>query len=196
MDELWELAWSARKRGRYATALAAARRCMEAAATSADRLAGSLRQVQLLAEVRRFSEAEQVLDEVVQEASGISDAKFQYALHVVRGEVCQEKGDYVDAEAFFRKAFDHRGNHTAPLIRLGGALWRQGKLAEAEAAYREATTVEGDVDEAFENLGYVLRAQERNEDALAALHESLRRDPGNRRVREAIEDIEAAIAMA
>ena len=195
MDELWELMWSARKRGQYATALAAARRYVDGA-TQADRLAGCLRLVQLLAEMKRFSAAERVLDEVLKEASSLADFKFDYLVHVIRGELCKEKGDYADAEAFFRKACDYRGEHTAPLIHLGGALWRQGKLAEAEAAYREATAVQGDVDEAFANLGYVLRAQEKNEEALAALHESLRRDPDNRRVREAIEDIEAAMAMA
>jgi len=194
MDELWELAWSAWKRGRYATALAAARRYVGGAAPE-NRLEGSLLLVKLLAEVKRFSAAEQVLDGVLEEASGIADPDFQYAVHVVRGELCKEKGDYVGAEAFFRKACDYSGEHTAPLIHLGGTLWYQGKLAEAEAAYRRATTVDGDVDEAFENLGYVLRAQERNEEALAALRESLTRDPGNRRVRRAIEDLEAALAM-
>jgi len=85
---------------------------------------------------------------------------------------------------------------TIPFSSLAGVLWWQGRLAEAENVYREATSLPGSPDEAQANLGYILLAQERNEEALAALREAERMDPRDRRVRRTIADLEEALALA
>jgi tetratricopeptide (TPR) repeat protein len=192
MEELWELASRAARAGRFATALAAYRRLL---ADDEFELPARLSLVELLARLGRHEESKAMLHQFDALASKDVDDRQRSSRLVEEGRACQARGDFSRAETLFRRAAEVR-RHTAPLIFLGGALWRQGKLDEAEATYRLASTVEGDVDEALEDLGYLLRAQERNEEALATLRKALELDPGHRRIAAAIRDIEDALANA
>lgn len=194
MKNVWRLALRAERRGDFATALVAYRRLLyDKKFEQSARLALA----QLLARLGRHDESKAMLDDFDASAprlAGEADDLGRYVRLTTEGEAHHSRGDYAAAAEAFRKAAEVR-RHTAPLIFLGRALWRQGKLQEAEATYRRASTVEGDVDEALENLGYLLRAQERNEEALATLRRAHDLDPGSRRIVAAIEDLEEAIAM-
>jgi tetratricopeptide (TPR) repeat protein len=194
MKDLWRLALRAERRRDYATALVAYRRLVH---DRGFQQSARLSLAQVLAHLGRHDESKALLDDFdasLPALAGEAGERSRYLRLTIEGEIHQSRGDFAAAAETFRKAAEVR-HHTAPLIFLGGALWRQGKLDEAEATYRRATTVEGDVDEALENLGYLLRAQERNEEALATLRQAHELDPRSRRIAAAIEDLEDAIAM-
>ncbi|HEY2155653.1 MAG TPA: tetratricopeptide repeat protein, partial [Isosphaeraceae bacterium] len=72
------------------------------------------------------------------------------------------RGDYEHAAAWYQRAIDAAPDHASGYIFLGAALALQGRLDEAEGAHRAATDcARGCIDEAYLNLGLVLRAQER-----------------------------------
>jgi tetratricopeptide (TPR) repeat protein len=76
-------------------------------------------------------------------------------------------------------------------VYFGAVLARSGRLRDAEGVHRRATGCRaGCIDEAFLNLGLVLRAQERFEEAAGCLREALRRGPQYRAAREALRDVE------
>lgn len=72
---------------------------------------------------------------------------------------------------------------------------RDGRLAEAEEAHRKATSLRGDVDEAFLNLGLVLRAQGRFEEAAEAFECALAICAKYEEASEALADVREAIAL-
>ena len=73
----------------------------------------------------------------------------------------------------------------------------KGRLREAERAHRAATRCpEGCIDEAYLNLGLVLRAQERFEEASRCLREAIRLDPKYRVAREELRDVEGMLELA
>lgn len=82
------------------------------------------------------------------------------------------------------------------MIYLGLTLALQGRLRDAERVHRSATQcLEGCIDEAFYNLGLVLRAQERYQEAAECFREAIRRDPKYRIARRALRDVELADKM-
>jgi len=192
MKDLWRLARNAERAERYAVALVAFRRLVSDEEFG---FAARLYLVDVLAHLGRHDDSKAMLEELDALAPKEADTRRAYARLVVEGKACQARGDFAGAAAVFRRAAEVF-RHTAPLIHLGGTLWHQGNLDDAEAAYRLASSAEGDVDEALENLGYLLRARERNEEALTTLRRALELDPANKRVAAAIKDIEEAIAMA
>ena len=112
------------------------------------------------------------------------------------GQLCREQGEYDRAGEWFQRAIDAAPTDAAGRIYLGAVLAKQGRLAEAEAVHRGATEdcYEGCIDEAFLNLGFVLRAQERFEEARAAFLEALHIDPGYEYARHALRDVERCLA--
>jgi tetratricopeptide (TPR) repeat protein len=81
-------------------------------------------------------------------------------------------------------------------IFAGALLARLGRLEEAEAMHRAGTGfVEGAVDEAWYNLGLVLRGQERHAEAAAAFERAVALDPADREYRRALDDMRAALAL-
>ena len=82
-------------------------------------------------------------------------------------------------------------------IFLGGVLATQGRLHDAEEVHRLAiASVEGCIDEAYLNLGLVLRAQERFPEAADCFREAIRLDPEYRAARRALRDVERGIKWA
>ena len=82
------------------------------------------------------------------------------------GHLNKARGEFWGAAAWYGQAIksvpDEAGGH----IGLGDILARFGRLQEAEAAHRAATFCsKGRRDEAYLNLGLVLRAQQRYKEA-------------------------------
>ena len=139
-----------------------------------DHHSGRLLQGVMLYELARYDEAEaklrQTLNDFPQE--GLDH------LYVHLGHLFQARGDYELAEEHFRVAIQLAPDHAGRHIFLGALLAIKGRLDEAEAVHRQATRcAKGDIDEAYLNLGYVLRAQERYDEALECFEKSLSLTP-------------------
>jgi tetratricopeptide (TPR) repeat protein len=107
----------------------------------------------------------------------------------------KSRGDYAQAASWYRCSIESAPDHASGYIYLGGALARQGRPDEAEGAYREATgCLRGCIDEAYLNLGFVLRAQERLVEAAECFAHALELDPDYKEARRALRDVRAAIA--
>lgn len=123
--------------------------------------------------------------------------RLRHRLFVQWGIFYNEKNDLKRAEVWFRRAVKARPT-TGHLIFLGGVLAKQGKLAEAEKVHRRAirTRTPGDaVDEAHHNLGLVLRARRRQNEAAKHFVAALRIDPRYRQAKEALRDVRAALRI-
>ena len=143
-----------------------------------------------LVEIARYHEAEQAFANALEFCpNGKRHIVLAYLGHMAR-----EAGDYGQAASWYRKAIaaapDDAGGH----IFLGAVLAKQGRLSQVEAAHREATRCTyGCVDEAFHNLGLVLRAQERFEEAAECFREAIQLDPDYRAARRALRDVELVV---
>jgi len=120
-------------------------------------------------------------------------------LHLVQyhfGHLYQQKGSYRRAETWFRRAIASCPSDSTPYIYLGALLALEGRLSEAEVVHRQATVCkEGCIDEAFLNLGLVLRALERYSDARKCFQHALAIDPKYKNARKELSDIERVIEL-
>jgi tetratricopeptide (TPR) repeat protein len=92
------------------------------------------------------------------------------------------------------QAIDARPEDATAYIYLGVMLAKNGQLDEAEALHRRTTAcADGCLDEAYLNLGHVLRAKDRYLDALECFRAALRRDPLYEAAQEALADIEQVL---
>src|SRR5262249_19488573 len=79
-------------------------------------------------------------------------------------------------------------------IYLGGILAKQGRLKEAELCHRKAVQLStGPADEAYHNLGLVLRAQGKYGDALKYFNRAVKIDPAYKIATTAWKDVMNAV---
>ena len=120
-------------------------------------------------------------------------------LHIVQnhfGHLYQQRGSFRRAEAWFRSAITSCPSDATSYIYLGGLLALEGHLSEAEAIHRQATLcADGCIDEAFFNLGLVLRAQERYPEARSCFQRALEIDPKYKPAKKALSDVERVIEL-
>jgi Flp pilus assembly protein TadD len=108
----------------------------------------------------------------------------------------REKGDFAVAEQWYRAAIEHSPRDAQGYILLGAMLARLGRLDEAEQTHRQATLcTAGCIDEAYHNLGLVLRAVERFSEALSCFESALRIDPQYKVARIAARDVKRVLRM-
>ncbi len=137
---------------------------------------------------RRYDEAE----EATSNALRLCPEERRHFPLCTLGRLDKLRGDYERAAEWFRKAIEAAPTDTQGYIYLGGILALQGRPREAEDVHRKATETcyEGCLDEAFLNLGFVLRTQERFEEAAECFREAIHRDPGYRAAKKALRDVE------
>jgi tetratricopeptide (TPR) repeat protein len=110
------------------------------------------------------------------------------------GLLAQDQSNIQEAEGWYRRAIEALPSEATAHIYLGAMLAKHGRLDDAEACHRSATEChEGCIDEAYLNLGYVLRAKGQYLDALQCFREALSRDPLDTDAQEALEDIEQVL---
>ena len=148
-----------------------------------------------LREVARYTEAEQAL----RAGLDLWEPKHRHlALHEM-GRLFDESGAHDEAARWYRGT-ERRSPPTPPMPRTvssWGMLAKLGRFVEAEAEHRAATQcAEGDIDEAYLNLGFVLRAQARFAEAAACFCEAIHIDPGYKAARRALRDVELCIKCA
>jgi tetratricopeptide (TPR) repeat protein len=140
----------------------------------------------------RYEEAEQVLREAIQ-GLDLDELSFGY-IHL--GHLHRDRGNNEEAEKWYRKAIelspDDAGRHTY----LGALLAKKGDLKAAEESHRKGTRCsKGPVDEAYLNLGFVLRAEERYTEALGCFKRALELDQDYEEAALAKSDMEKVIAL-
>ena len=129
-----------------------------------------------LGDLARYKEAERALRQAQRLVP--PDRRGNVSAH--RGHLYDTKCDLRRAERWYRRALrESRGkNKMRCLIYLGGVLARQGRLDEAEQCHRKAVGLDSDPqDEAYYNLGLVLRARGKYKDALKYFNRAVRIDP-------------------
>lgn len=140
-----------------------------------------------LVELARYEEAEQAFAKALEFCPA---EKRQVPLSHM-GHLFREAGDYDQAAEWYRKAIDADPGDATYHIFLGAVLAKQGRFHEAESEHRAAIGCpEGCIDEAYLNLGFVLRARERFEEAAECFREAIRLDPEYRAARRALRDVE------
>jgi tetratricopeptide (TPR) repeat protein len=99
-------------------------------------------------------------------------------VHVCVGDMWRYAGKLAQAVRAYEQSITCQPQSTMGYVLAGGCLARMGRLREAEALHRRAVECEeGDLDEAWLNLGLVLRAMQRYEEAAEALRKSMAIDP-------------------
>ena len=143
-----------------------------------------------LVELARYAEAKQVLSRAIMLCPR---EKLRIPLGHM-GHLFQRSGEYEHAASWYRQAIASDPHVADNHIFLGAVLAKQGRLYDAEAALRQAIDcVEGCIDEAYLNLGLVLRAQERFAEAADCFREALQRDPHYRAAKRALRDVERCL---
>jgi tetratricopeptide (TPR) repeat protein len=145
-----------------------------------------------LYELARYDEAKRVFLQVIKEC----DAEHLGYLYSCMGHLYKRKGVFHKAAEWYRKAVKVSGREAGYLIFLGAVLALDGKLAEAEACHRRAIKCRtGDFSEAYLNLGYVLRAQEKHRQALRCFEKALELDPKYKEARQAKKDVKKVLEL-
>lgn len=101
--------------------------------------------------------------------------------------------DEAARELVLRELVRELPDETPAWVYLGSCLALQGKLDEALTIHHHATTLRGDPDEAFLNVGLVLRGMNRLEEAAEALEAALELDPDYEVAERALADVRAAL---
>jgi tetratricopeptide (TPR) repeat protein len=146
-----------------------------------------------LCAMARYSEALSALRRAVR----LCPAEKRYLVYRRFGRLHEQRGAFRLAERWFRRAIKARPSVTTDYIFLGALLATSGRLSEAEAVHRQATRCkEGDRDEAFLNLGLVLRALGRFSEAQKCLKRALVLDPKYKKARKELADIEYVLGQS
>ena len=148
--------------------------------------------------VGRFAEAERALLKALELAP---DAGRPYALSRC-AMLYKEVGRYSDAERYFSELAENTewSRFGWFWILRGANLASLGDFQQASEYHRKATTLEDvDADEAWLNLGLVLRAQGKYPEAMNAIRKSIEIDPTSAAAKEALQSMDGvdnAIAAA
>lgn len=143
-----------------------------------------------LTDVSRFAEAEQALRRALELLSPPTVSHVFCSL----GRLFQHRGDPSTADEWFQKAISLRPEDASAYIYQGGMWARLGRLEQAEESHRRAThCTTGCIYEAHHNLGLVLRAQARYDEASACFAAALHLRPQYREARLAKRDVERAV---
>jgi tetratricopeptide (TPR) repeat protein len=143
-----------------------------------------------LIDLARHDEAERAL----KEALALCPPEKLWIPLSEMGHMEKARGDYTAAAAWYRQAIEAVPDEASGHIYLGGVLARSGRPQEAEAAHRAAVKCnEGCRDEAFLNLGLVLRAQERYEEAARCFDQALTLEPKYAAAKRALRDVRNTI---
>lgn len=121
------------------------------------------------------------------------------ARHIVLshfGDLYKNRGDLAAAAKYYGEASLLMPDDATYYIYRGAALARLGRLKEAEAAHRMATKCpDGCIDEAYCNLGLILRSQGRLPEARRCFEKAIEIDPHYESAILALQDIVKALGI-
>lgn len=143
-----------------------------------------------LADFARYAEALRMLRPLLRRGAPHRDL-----VHWCLADLHERRGMLPRAMHHLRCAIRIEPQEAGWHIRLGGLLARSGRHRAAENAHRRATRcARGPRDEAFLNLGLVLRARGKYRNAKACFLRAIALDPNYREARHALRDVERAIS--
>jgi tetratricopeptide (TPR) repeat protein len=143
-----------------------------------------------LMDFHRYKEAEVTFKKIIE----MTDSGFRTLPYKAMGDLCAETGDLRKAAEWYRKAQKLDPNEASHHIFIGVMHFRAGKLAEAEQCFRAALLCkEGCFDEAYFNLGSVLVARGRYEEAVECYQKAIEIDPKYKEAKACLKDVEKAI---
>jgi tetratricopeptide (TPR) repeat protein len=146
---------------------------------------------EMLYKLTRYEEAIRIYHEAIERF-----ANDRYHLFLQLGQLYRYRGDFAEAEAWYQKAIYEDIEEATGYIFLGCVQARQGKLEQAEQNHRRATQCfKGCIDEAYHNLGLVLRGQGRFSEATVCFQAAIAIDNEYEAAIEALEDITAALEL-
>lgn len=120
----------------------------------------------------------------------------RWGLYNQLGHLYRYCGSFPHAETAYQKAIDIDPEEAASYIFLGAIQARQGKLEQAEATHRAATRCpEGCIDEAYHNLGLVLRGQGRLSEAKQCFEKAISIDSDYAVAYEALKDVTTVLQI-
>lgn len=112
------------------------------------------------------------------------------------GLLYHAKGRYEEAIRWFRRLAQQEPDQAASWVFLGSSQARRGKLKAAEQCHRRATECsQGNPEEAWLNLGLVLRARERLPEARDCFRRALALDPEYGKAQVGLTDVEKAMEV-
>ncbi len=112
------------------------------------------------------------------------------------GHLFRYRGNFPEAERWYRKASEEDPDEASSFIFLGSIQARQGNLRTAESSHRRATSCsKGCIDEAFHNLGLVLRGQGRLSEAADCFRKAIEIDAEYEDAVIALEDVFAGYGI-
>jgi tetratricopeptide (TPR) repeat protein len=139
-----------------------------------------------LIDVARYDEAKKAIEKAIEFCP---PEKLWIPLCEV-GHLYKAKGNYHLASAWYHKACVAYPQEASSHIYLGSLFARMGELDQAEQKHRDAIACQyGCTDEAWLNLGLVLRAQERYSEAAEAFQEAIKIDPKYEAAKHALKDV-------
>ncbi len=146
----------------------------------------------ILYELGRYDSAEQRINRAIQ---GLGPEELPHGyLHL--GHLHRKRGNYDEAEKWYRRAAELEPDNAGRHIFLGEVLASKGDFQNAEASYRTATRCsQGPIDEGWLNLGWVLRSQERYAEALKCFEKALELSPAYAAAAVGRADVEKAIVF-
>jgi tetratricopeptide (TPR) repeat protein len=143
-----------------------------------------------LQDLARYGEAQEALERALRLAPPSEHALILRQL----GALAEARSDPNVAQEWYSRAIAAAPRDATSYIYLGAMLAKAGLLEEAEAVHRNATNcIAGCLDEAYLNLGLVLRAQGRYLEALDAFREAAARDPLDHATQAALEDMDQVL---
>lgn len=153
-----------------------------------------LRRGRTLIMLCRYAEAETAFDAAFQHAN---DELLPFVWSV-RADSAKRHGDLVETERCLLRADELLPRTSWILIPLAHATWLRGDLKLAQRRFQQALLVEGDDqdrDEALFNLGGVLVALGRLDEAATCYREALALSPDYEIAQARLEDVEAALQI-
>ncbi len=153
-----------------------------------------LRRGRTLAMLCRYAEADAAFDAAFQHASN----DLLPFIWSARAEAASRRGDLAEAQRCFLLADELLPRTSWILIPLAHVTWLRGDLKLAQRRFQQALLVEGsdgDRDEALFNLGGVLVALGRFDEAASCYREAVELSPDYEIAQNRLEDVQAALLI-
>ena len=154
---------------------------------------GFIAKAMINTELSNFIEAEKTLNSI--DLIKNNSTQFLKAYYTEWARLYDGKNELEKAIEFYDKRIEIEPEQTGGYIFKGGILARLGRYEEAKKIHLQATKLEGNPEEAYLNLGLILRAELNLEEAQDAFENSLKLCSNYKEVEKNLEDVINALEL-
>ncbi len=148
-----------------------------------------------LSTLSRYDEARAAMQTSIRLREEMGEAPFRGSF-IEMGQSYRRAGDYASARTWLIKAVEASPNDAGVHIFLGALLAKWGRFEEAKASHRRGTIcAEGLPDEAWHNIGLILRAQDRLPESAECFERALAIDCNYTAAQDALADVTLAMRL-